>query len=298
MPNSGTWALAAFPVVFVFGPSALRLVVYIPLWVSFGIVISAVCLINALLRRVQPGATSVYRRRYGLRPLAFTTPSAWSAALTRQAWDETSVGKARISSNGQSKSQRLYDILSLVRSTFVLPWYDRISPSPAFPNAVQDLILEAIDNISEKSNHVDWSTLLVSRIVPHITSHVHHSVSVEHLTSSTTTQDTPLPLPLPGKVHPALSHQAHVSSQTAWTQVESHFREVIGRVVDEALPEQDRSEVVKTIVREILLGTVILPVFEMLSDSDFWNRQIDERGGQYLREQYVLVSIYNLMLTV
>jgi hypothetical protein len=40
-------------------------------------------------------------------------------------------------------------------------------------------------------------------------------------------------------------------------------------------------------VREVILGTVMMPVFDMLCDSDFWNRQIDEKGGQYLHEQYV-----------
>jgi sorting nexin-25 len=63
---------------------------------------------------------------------------------------------------------------------------------------------------------------------------------------------------------------------------------LLERALESALPENDRSEVVKTMVREVMLGAVMMPVFDMLCDSDFWNRQIDEKGGQYLHEQYVL----------
>jgi hypothetical protein len=42
----------------------------------------------------------------------------------------------------------------------------------------------------------------------------------------------------------------------------------------------------------------LMPVFDMLCDSDFWNRQIDERGGRYLHEQYVRCTMSIPQLTL
>lgn len=57
------------------------------------------------------------------------------------------------------------------------------------------------------------------------------------------------------------------------------------KLVGVLLPEKERTEVVLVIVREIVLGAIIMPVFAMLSDPDFWNRQIVEQGGKYIHEK-------------
>jgi sorting nexin-25 len=184
-------------------------------------------------------------------------------------------------------AERLNGFFELIIASFILPWFTRISPSRAFPNAVETLLRSFLTDIVRLAEQVDWSALLVSRIIPIITEHIHHYRSVEHLSSSTTTSapNTSLPLPLPPRPHPALARQDHVPVGIASPFIEAHLREWLRRVLERSLPEKDRSEVVLTIAREITLGAVLLPSFDMLCDSDFWNRQIEEKGGRYLHEQ-------------
>lgn len=229
------------------------------------------------------------RQRRAIRPLVCTTPSAWSAVLTRQTWEEqtTSRSPALLSSAPTAVKAALDRLLELITLHFILPWYSRISPSPAFPNLTDALIRQVIANVINQGEHVDWSSLLVSRVVPIVKDHLQHYRSVENLASSSTNSRTALPLPLPSKAHPAFSSQDHITAPCTSPLIEAHLRTQAERLLGQILPEADQSEVVQLPVREILLGAVLMPVYDMLCDPDFWNRQIDERGGRYLHEQYV-----------
>lgn len=151
-------------------------------------------------------------------------------------------------------------LLELVRRHYILTWYSKISPSPAFPDAVEILIRQAVLNAIAKGQKVDWPHFLVSRIVPLLKTHLRDFARAQHSTVP--------------KLHPAL------------TSIEVHLRHVVERIVQGILPEADKTLVVATLVREIGLS-VVLPVFDMLADNDFWNQQIDERGGRYLHERQV-----------
>ena len=184
---------------------------------------------------------------------------------------------------------QLDTIFALVSNTFILPWYTRISPSPAFPNAMEILVRQVLIDLVSRAEAVDWSIVIVSRILPLVKDHLHHYRSVEHLTSTVggPLPNPALPLPLPLNAHPALSSEARVSVGAISPLVEAYLGNWLGRLLNEAMPISDRSEVVMTLVREIMLGAALLPTFNMLCDHDFWNQQIDERAGKYLHEQYV-----------
>jgi sorting nexin-25 len=233
-------------------------------------------------------ASLTQRRREALRPLAFTSPSAWTAVLSRQAWEVEDMSRDDANSSllRTQLSERLDTVLGLIKASFINSWYARISPSPAFPTAVEGLLRHAIEKLVERNDSVDWSALLVSRILPILRDHLHHYRAVEHLSSSSSTPTaSALPLPLPARHHPALSSQLHLPAGAPSPVIETHLRGLLGRALERLLPENDRTEVVVTAVREIALGAGFLPSFEMLCDSDFWNRQIDEKGGRYLHEQ-------------
>lgn len=229
-------------------------------------------------------------QRHVLRKLAFTTSSAWSAVLTRQSWEEWPSPSWRMPVRSMSSPglvERLDTLFDLIKMHFILPWHDRISPSPAFPNAVELLIRQSMSKIIARSEGVDWPDQMVASIVPRVTDHLQHFRSIEHL-SSTSASPAPhssLPLPLPRKAHPALAEAAHVKGTGTSPNVEAHLRKLVKRLLQHSLPEQEQTEVVLTAVTEVVLGTVMMPVFEMMCDSDFWNRQIDDKGGKYLREQ-------------
>lgn len=211
--------------------------------------ILAACTAAALLAH-RLSTTSVHTPPWRPRALVFASPSAWSAVLTRQSWEEN------LQSVGHDAA--LDNLLALVRKHLILPWYARISPSPAFPNAIDDLVRRVISTTIEKGSKVDWPMLIVSRIIPLIKNHLQHYRSVEHLGH-----------PLPPKPHPALDH------------LEVHMREMLDKCLHEV---SDEPVIVHTLAREVLLS-VVMPVMDMLSDGDFWNRQIDERGARYLHEQ-------------
>jgi sorting nexin-25 len=229
-------------------------------------------------------------QRHALPKLAFTTSSAWSAVLTRRSWEESPspIGSTPIRSmSSPGLIERLNTLFDLIKIHFILPWHDRISPSPAFPNAVELLIRQSMSKVIERGEGVDWPDLMVARIVPRLTDHLEHFRSIEHFSSTSAAPaiHTSLPLPLPRKAHPALADAAHARAAGLSPNIEAHLRSLVKRLLLHVLPEPEQTEVVSTVVTEVVLGSVLLPVFEMLCDSDFWNRQIDDKGGKYLREQ-------------
>lgn len=229
-------------------------------------------------------------QRHAVRKFAFTTSSAWSAVLTRQSWEESPSPSWRIPIRSLSSPglvKRLNTLFDLIKTHFILPWHDRISPSPAFPNAGELLIRQSMSKVIERGEVVDWPDLMVASIVPRLTDHLQHFRSIEHLSSSSSSPapHSSLPLPLPRKAHPALANATHAKGPGLSPNIEAHLRALVKRLLLHVLPEQEQTEVVNTVVTEVVLGTVMLPVFEMLCDSDFWNRQIDDKGGKYLREQ-------------
>ncbi|KAK4686234.1 sorting nexin-25, partial [Tremellales sp. Uapishka_1] len=231
-------------------------------------------------------SSTLARERHALRPLTFTTTSAWSAVLIRNSWEEkTSQFSVIHPAASPAFNQRLDTFLLLVKKTFILPWYTRISSSPAFPNATEEVIRQSIARLVDRAKTVDWPTLMTAKVLPHITSHLKHFRSIEQLASQTLSTSPTLPLPLPSKPHPSLSPQVHLPAGATSPSIEAHLRGILTRTLEEVLPDNEQSEVVNTIVREVILGAVLLPIFDMLCDGDFWNRQIDEKGGQYLHEQ-------------
>ncbi|ORX36019.1 PXA domain-domain-containing protein [Kockovaella imperatae] len=239
-----------------------------PLWISAGLAVFVAYAIATVDAR--------HREPYIIRPLGFTTPSAWSALLIRRSWE--SPAPPTLSSESGFDAQ-VDSFMRLVKLHFIAPWYTRISPDQAFPDQVDILVRHMVEELGKRAQIVDWPSFIVSRILPILTEHLRHYRSVEHLASTST---TPMPLALPKKPHPALANTAH----TFWgssSSIEAHLRDKLERVVNGTL--QDGSTVVSTMVREVLLGTIMTPVFDLLSDSDFWNRQIDDRAGKYLHEQ-------------
>ncbi|KAK8866014.1 hypothetical protein IAR55_001165 [Kwoniella newhampshirensis] len=271
----------------------IQTVLFTPIYISAALFVAIVAVLASALRSDRLGSASpdpATRQRHALRRLRFTTPAAWSAVLTRQSWEDHPSAFSPIHPSASPQlNSRLDAVLRLVKVHFILPWYERISPSPAFPYAVEGIIRHAMRDMARRAEAVDWPTVMVSKVLPLVKDHLQHYRSIEHLSSTSTAGSLPnpaLPLPLPIKAHPALSDQSHVPSGGAISlSVEAHLRESLARILGDILPEKDQSEVVCIVVREIVLGSALLPVFDMLCESDFWNRQIDERGGRYLYEQ-------------
>ncbi|WVR05972.1 hypothetical protein IAU60_003000 [Kwoniella sp. DSM 27419] len=262
-----------------------------PILVSGTCFIVILSVIFSAIRRERDGSSSpalpTSRIKHALRPLRFTTAAAWSATLTRQSWEDRPFPFAPLhTSTTLELNERINGFLLLVRRHFILPWYSRISPSPAFPHAAEALIRQVLSDLVSRADDVDWPNVLVARIIPLVRDHLQHYRSVEHLSSisAAPSASAALPLPLPLKAHSALSSQPHVMAGTS-PSIESHLRQILARTLQQGMPEKSQSAIVLELIREILLGSALLPLFEMLCDADFWNRQIDDKGGRYLLEQ-------------
>ncbi|KLT41918.1 hypothetical protein CC85DRAFT_292390 [Cutaneotrichosporon oleaginosum] len=179
---------------------------------------------------------------------------------------------------------RLDAILGLIRTFYVLPWYTKISPSRAFPDAVEGIIRHALGTAIQQAEAVDWPSLVTARIVPRVTEHLQHFRSVEHLAAAPSSPEKGLPLPLPTHAHSALTPR-NVSPDADVAAIEGHLRGHIQRALSVILPETERTDVVRIMVREIVLGAIAMPIFHMLCDPDFWNRQISEHGAKLLHER-------------
>lgn len=271
--------------------SLLQTILLTPAFISLVLVVTiGVGLLYAIRREASQSSNELDRKRHALRRFTFTTPSAWSAVLTRQSWEDSPSPSWRTPIrhlSGPASTLRFNALFDLIKANFILPWYARISPSRAFPDAVEILIRQSLSRTIQRGEDIDWPDILVSRIVPLVTDHLHHFRSIEHLasTSARPASQPNLPLPLPKNAHPALAATTHGHSAGPSPTVEAHLRGLIKRMLKHVLPLHEQTEVVGTIASEVVLGTILMPVFEMLCEGDFWNRQIDERGGRYLHEQ-------------
>lgn len=222
------------------------------------------------------------------RPLAFSTPAAWQAVITRSQWSHKSPKTlAPLIPDYPSVSAAVNDILIMVVRDFVLAWYKDISSSPSFPTAVSATLHSSIDQILSRTNNIDLTNLIVKKIVPRITTHIEKFRQSEIALRGAAlerklTQSEELDILLAGKyasmglgkLHPAVDNLS--STFTRQTE-EAHLKKLVHGILPLVLPEKEvKSKTIRIVVREILVCAVLLPVIQMFSDPDFWNKTIDE----------------------
>lgn len=246
------------------------------------------CYAAGLISDILAGDSSqevrLWRKRQAYRPLSFTTPSAWSAGITRLSWEDAAhTTPIRIHKDApQSFNDSLDQLLQLVRRDFIMPWYTRISGSAAFPNAVDRTIRQSLANLVVTAGKVDWANVIVSKTVPLLKDHIEHYKRVEG--TLPTAHGGEISIPLPPKHHPAIA--PHHTPSLAPAAVEAHLQRTADRLLGCILPEKEgASQSVRMMTREIITMMILVPVIDMLSDGDFWNRLIEERGRRQIHEE-------------
>lgn len=222
------------------------------------------------------------------RPLAFSTPAAWQAVLTRSQWAHKSPNLlAPLCPESAAVSTAINDLLLLVVRDFVLSWYRELSTSPSFPTAVSTTMHSSIQRLLTRAEALDLPALVVKRVIPKVTAHIENFRQSEVALRGAglerrLTQSEELDLLLAsryasrggGKLHHAVDNLS--STFTKQTE-ENHLRGLVDRALPYILPEKEaQSECVKIVVREIVACSVLYPIMEMLSDPDFWNRSINQ----------------------
>ncbi|KAI0640032.1 PXA domain-containing protein [Trametes polyzona] len=241
------------------------------------------------------------------RPLAFSTPAAWQAVLTRSQWSyKAPQSLPPLCADAPVVSAAINDILILIVRDFVLVWYKEISSSPSFPTAVSSTLHASMERLLERATDLDLSALVVKRILPKVTAHIEQFRQSEVALRGAglerkLTQSEELDLLLAsryaarggGKLHPAVDN---LSSTFTKQSEENHLRELVDKALPHILPEKEaRSRTVKIVVREIVACSVLYPVMDMLSDPDFWNRTIDQVAGAAIRQQRLISKVRHIL---
>jgi sorting nexin-25 len=279
--------------------SFLQLVLWSPVWLglSFGVFVATNVGLGVLLDDWTTVEELQHLRKARLnnafRRQPFTSPAAWQAASIKAAWAEKAV-----SSTGEQRTPSRSSwlrILQLVRRDYILPWYSRITTSTQFLDVLDATIRDCAGSLSQRLDAIDAPYFLVSQIVPRVTKHMQDFRRVEtllqptlgtsrsHLAGASISVD---PAAIIQSHFPALHRALPLSSLSNTTPaIEAHLRSKIGAALRLLLPENERSEAVLTIAREVVTTAVLLPVLEMISEADFWNKIVDEQAGKYLHER-------------
>lgn len=268
--------------------SPVTLVLLLPFFLLFLILgfLAANIALGYILDLIRPAPRNALPT--AARPLAFSTPAAWQAVLTRSQWSyKAPQSLPPLYPETPVVSAAINDILILIVRDFVLVWYKEISSSPSFPTAVSATLHASMERLLAKALTLDLSALIVKRVLPKVTAHIEQFRQSEVALRGAglerkLTQSEELDLLLAsryaarggGKLHPAVEN---LSSTFTKQSEENHLRELVEKALPSILPEKEgQSRAVKIVVREIVACSVLYPIMEMLSDPDFWNRQIDQ----------------------
>lgn len=267
---------------------SLKILVLAPLVSTFFLVLGVCGLVAAAayLEQRSDAPSLTERQASATRPFVFALNPHWARFQDkRRADNDAEAPFPPVHGFEEPKvAARLDAVLRLIRGSFILPWFSKISRAPAFPNKVEGVVRHALGEVAHRVETVDWPSLGVAKVLPIITEHIEHYRTIEHLAASIGTSDA-LPLPLPKDAHPAFTQHTHTSAESNIPSIEAHLRGHVERIVDAVVPVEEQSAVLKTIVREIVLGAILMPSFNLLCEPDFWNRQINEQGGKYLHQR-------------
>ncbi|KZT58373.1 hypothetical protein CALCODRAFT_495105 [Calocera cornea HHB12733] len=233
------------------------------------------------------------------RTLSFATPAAWSVVLTRASWPPAPL--PALLPDQLALSVRLDNLLDLVLSAFIWPWYQSLSRSSAFPAAIKTALHHVLGIIISRAQEIDPLSVAAQRVLPKLTAHIDRFRTAETLLrgadlSRHLTQSTTLDLMLAqkyGALHPAVGNLSSVDTRQT---EEAHLRNMIGRVLPRLLPENEAaSGAVSIIVREIVACVVFLPLVDMLSEPDFWNRIVEDVTSEVIQQQHLISRVRHIL---
>jgi sorting nexin-25 len=263
-----------------------------PVWLVIGI-ISCLCL-EVAARWWYDNRVNAESDKQDQRPWTRRRPVFYYTPDVRYASSLGSESQEDMGSQGDSAVMTLlHIILNLIRQDFILPWYSRISTSNTFPEELDKTLLASISGLEERFKRLDIPQLLVARVLPHLTSHMHAYREVEPFLfptnrTASSSQSTVDPAPIlqshrKTPLHPALPAPALANPMPS---VESHLKRKVEVLLRAILPERDRqSKTVMIIAREVVTCAVMMPIVEMLADPDFWNRMLDQQADKHLQER-------------
>ncbi|SPO26362.1 uncharacterized protein UTRI_03951 [Ustilago trichophora] len=260
---------------------------------------------------------SIHRRRSSndnlrsLPRLAFLTQAAWSAQYTRLQWarePHSAFCLDRKRTDASPLTRVTDEVIELILRDFVCKWHTPLAtgslePTPAdsapeFVQAVESTIRNALDKVTTVVTRLDHADLVVRRLMPKITAHIHSyrraeadfRGSSEHAQLASFGSDqTDLFLARKfenGRLHPAVGDMSSPHTKTA---EQAFLRSVCTRLLGAFMPyPESESPSVHIVVREVLSCTIVFAVIESISDPDFWNNLLEQKAGAVIHEQILV----------
>lgn len=188
-------------------------------------------------------------------------------------------------------SSAIDQLIEYILRDFVSSWFQGISQNQEFPAQVDSTIRHALVMLSMRMKDVEWSDMLVTKMMPIVTDHFHNFVAAEtavrersmgrDLTDNKEFQYAVAGQYCHGRLHPsiALKHYRYADYRKGW------LRSLVGRFIPLLLGTSSSSIVVNHLSRDILACSVLFPVLSMFSDSDFWNQMIVNTAGPTLQDR-------------
>lgn len=177
----------------------------------------------------------------------------------------------------------LKSLIKQITTTFVLPWYSLLSPSPAFPAALETTLFNASIILARRFERTNIPELCASRLLPKITHHFDEYRKLEHLLNPLTRHPTAAPDPATilqshhKHLHPALPPS---TLSNPLPSIEAYLRaRIVDPLLKTLLPLEERSEVVLALAREIITCSILVPLVDMLSEPDFWNQYVSDKAS-------------------
>ncbi|ORX92016.1 hypothetical protein K493DRAFT_286165 [Basidiobolus meristosporus CBS 931.73] len=225
-----------------------------------------------------------------LRPLVFTSEPEWAAMQLRRSMERASSPKYLTLSGFPSIEKAIDQLISYVIRDFIRSWYEKISPETVMIKAITRMLYEAVGVFSTRVESIDVASVVIGKIVPVITTHVHEFRKAEmavrgsferNLTESDELDALIVKHYNKGRLHPAVQPNSSGRSTK-----DKYLRKVVERLLDLLFSERSMSSSIqRVLIREVLACTILQSTMEVLSDPDLWNRIIDTNTTYLIREQ-------------
>ncbi|KAF8534566.1 PXA domain-containing protein [Trichophaea hybrida] len=226
-----------------------------------------------------------------VKPFALTTSATWDREV-KASQQEDAFERIPLYPPSFSISQALDGLLDHVNRDFINSWYTKVSPDPSFLLQVENLVRHTIIQISGRVQAVDVTEVLVGKITPLLTAHLHdfsaaeRAVRGKHLNINLTESEE-LDLAIASKYRNGKLHAAAGLGFSDMKQAQQdHLRKLVDKILPLILPANEiKSRVVCIIAREIIACGVLFPALAMLSDPDSWNRIIEVIARSTLQDR-------------
>lgn len=189
-------------------------------------------------------------------------------------------------------SEVLEDFIDLILNEFVNGWSREITSSSLFEDSIKIELKTVFRNLKTRMENVDFARLLVSKLIPvlhdHFNNYLTAEATVRHNHSHGKSVGIEYDLALArcynkGKLHPGVSITLSLSNDE---NEKNYLRNRIGSILPLILTNQENNnDTAIALVREILACTILSNVFEMVSESDFYNLLIVKLIGDNMKHR-------------